>query len=393
MTRLLWLLVGLFVLAWPAPCEAHTRSVSYSTWRVDGRNATVVARVSLLDASLLERAGFTRKSGRLAAHVRDSLRLVDGAVACEPSEPRERVSEPEWVDVEWSLSCPATGALSLESTLLFGQNPSHLHMARVTAGNEPATEHVLDERTVRVALSAGARPSAGFTRFVLLGVEHIATGWDHLLFVLMLLFAAKSLRRTAWVVTGFTLGHSVTLTLTTLGALVPHEGPVEALIALSIALLAVENVWLVEERRRALLPVAAVGAVAAAALAALGLARPSALPLLGVALFAACYFALIGKGERPEVGRAAVAALFGLIHGFGFARVLTSMDLEPARLAPSLVGFNVGVELGQLVAIGLCWPLLSLLRRRFENPALVRVAASGALCLACYWFVGRAFAG
>jgi hypothetical protein len=189
------------------------------------------------------------------------------------------------------------------------------------------------------------------------------------------------------------VGHSITLTLTALGALVPHEGPVEALIALSIGLLAVENVWLEEQRRRALLPMAAVGAVAVAALAALGLARSSALPLLGVAVFAACYFALIGKSERPELGRAAVAALFGLIHGFGFARVLTRMDLEPASLARALVGFNLGVEVGQLAAIALCWPVLLFLRRRFENVALVRVAASSALCLACYWLVQRAFAG
>ena len=165
------------------------------------------------------------------------------------------------------------------------------------------------------------------------------------------------------------------------------------MIALSIALLAVENVWLEEQRRRALLPIAAVGVVAVAALTALGLARPSALPLLGMAVFAACYFALIGKSERPELGRAAVAALFGLIHGFGFARVLTTMDLEPARLVQALVGFNLGVEVGQVATVALCWPVLLLFRRRFENATLVRVAASGALCLAGYWFVGRAFAG
>lgn len=386
----LWL-ASLCALLFSARAEAHARSVSYSTWQLDGRHASVVARISLLDLSVLERAGFARGSPALLAHVQKSLTLSSPAGACRAAPARERAAGPEWLDLEWTLDCASEG-LWLESTLLIEQNPSHLHLAKVSFGSGPATEHVLDERATKVSLSTAAAPG-GFSRFVLLGVEHIATGWDHLLFVLMLLVSAETLRRTAWVVTGFTLGHSITLTLTTLGALVPHEGPVEALIALSIALLAVENVWLAEGRRSRALPLAAVGAVMLAALAASSLAKPVALSLLGVAMFAACYFALVERSARPELGRAAIAGLFGLIHGFGFARVLTAMELPAARQARALLGFNLGVELGQLALVALAWPVLAALKRRRESAELTRLAASVALGLACYWFVARAFSG
>jgi len=375
------------LVTWTQRASAHVRSISYSSWQIDGSSASVVARLSLLDQSLLERAGVSRAA--LPGHLRQSLTLA----GCEPGSVRERAAEPEWLDFEWSLSCPAGAELALESTLLVALNPTHLHLARVSIASGAATELVLDAATRRVALDARRPEPASFLRFVQLGVEHIATGWDHLLFVLMLLFAAGTLRRAAWVVTGFTLGHSVTLSLSVLGVLVPREGPIEALIALSIALLAVENAWLEEGRRRALLPIAAVGAVLLATAFAFARSAPVAPALIGVALFAGCYFALVGRGERPEVARAAVAGLFGLVHGFGFARVLSEMQLEPARLARALVGFNLGVEAGQILAIALAWPMLLVLRRAIQGRTLVSIASAGALLVACYWFVVRAFEG
>ncbi|MBI3200893.1 MAG: HupE/UreJ family protein [Myxococcales bacterium] len=391
MTRVLF--VALLVWLWPSASSAHTRSVSYSAWQLDAARASVVVRVSALDASALERAGHERRSGALAKRVRDSIRLSAAGAPCAPGEPRERLGDPEWLEVEWSVSCARADELAIDSTLLFVENPSHLHLARVRTGDASATEHVLDANARKVTLSPSAPHGQSFGRFVALGVEHIATGWDHLLLLAMLLVFAKSLRRAAWVVTGFTIGHTVSLSLASLGLVVPQEAPVEALIAVSIGLVAVENVWLTGGRRSTALPAAAVGTVAVAGVAALALGRPVALALLGSALFAGSYFAWMNQIRRPDLGRTAVVALFGLVHGFGFARVLSSMDLEPARLIRALIGFNLGVELAQLAAMMAVWPVLVALRRRVSHPALVPVAASGALCLSCYWLVWRAFGG
>jgi hypothetical protein len=116
--------------------------------------------------------------------------------------------------------------------------------------------------------------------------------------------------------------------------------------------------------------------------------------LCGLALFAWCYFELVEHSARPELLRWAVAFVFGLVHGFGFASVLVEAQLPPARLASALLGFNVGVEFGQLAVVLLVWPLLRYLARREHATvrAVVIEYTSAAVCgLGLFWFVARAF--
>ena len=112
------------------------------------------------------------------------------------------------------------------------------------------------------------------------------------------------------------------------------------------------------------------------------------LTLLGIALFCTCYFGLLERTERTARLRVALAFAFGLVHGFGFAGVLAELELPTHRLAPALFGFNVGVELGQLAAVALFWPLLRALARF----GLVAETASAAVCgLGLFWFATRAY--
>src|SRR5206468_225286 len=130
--------------------------------------------------------------------------------------------------------------------------PSHLHFARVTRDGESGPERVLSagERVWRLD-DAGALGSS-VASYVVLGIEHIATGYDHLAFLAALLLIAGSLGEVARIVTGFTAAHSLTLALAVLGWVRPERAPIEALIGLSIALVATENVWLAGARGRVL---------------------------------------------------------------------------------------------------------------------------------------------
>ena len=112
---------------------------------------------------------------------------------------------------------------------------------------------------------------------------------------------------------------------------------------------------------------------------------------VGLALFSACHFGLLARSRRPERLRAVVAFAFGLVHGFGFAGVLMEMDLPVNRLLPGLFGFNVGVELGQLVVVGLFWPLSHWLERRRPAPYRLFAESGSAVvfCLGIYWLVTR----
>jgi hypothetical protein len=174
----------------------------------------------------------------------------------------------------------------------------------------------------------------------------------------------------------------------------PNGAAIEALIGYSIALVAAENAWLLGGRGRAVPGAFALGTAALAVLALFGFGSVGALVLGGLALFAICHFALLALVERPARLRAAVAFVFGLVHGFGFAGVLSEMELPTARLAPALFGFNAGVEIGQLAAVALVWPALAALSR--SSPArwrpLVSEAGSAAICgLGLFWFLSRAF--
>src|SRR5262245_2422210 len=176
--------------------------------------------------------------------------------------------------------------------------------------------------------------------YLVLGVEHILSGVDHLLFVLALLFLVGFNRRLVWTITAFTVAHSITLALSALEILTLRPAPVEAAIALSILLVAGE-----------------------------ALQRGQSLSRRWPAL---------------------VAFLFGLVHGLGFAGALKEIGLPQNHLLVALVSFNAGVELGQLLVVAVAYLAYRLLAARPEL-ALARAPALYAIgAVAAYWSIGRA---
>jgi len=203
------------------------------------------------------------------------------------------------------------------------------------------------DRTSQVAsLPAGrasftVAPSPGLLdtarAYLLLGIEHILTGVDHLLFVLALLFIVRGFRRIAITVTAFTIAHSITLAAATLGFAHVPQPPIEAAIALSIAFVAAE---IVRTRR--------------------------------------------GEGGIAVRAPWVVAFTFGLLHGFGFAGALSEIGLPQRAIPLALVTFNVGVEIGQLAFVAAVLALGVLLARlrvqtlpwsRWVPPYAIGVAA------------------
>lgn len=248
---------------------------------------------------------------------------------------------------------------------------------------------------VRAAMAGPDEVGGGrFRDYLQLGIDHIASGWDHLAFLLGLVLLANRLGEVARLVTGFTLAHSLTLALTVAGLLHPRPDAVEAVIAFSVALVAAERAWHAAGRGLAI-PIGALVVLAGLAMAAL--AGRSSLPLvsaLGLMLFTACHFA---SSARPGAlwTRTALTFAFGLVHGFGFAGVLVELDLPRDRLVPALAGFNLGVELGQIAIVVLLWPALGLAARTFpaRTHRLATELATAGLCgLGCFWLYARTIA-
>jgi hypothetical protein len=295
-----------------------------------------------------------------------------------------------WLNAHWSVSCTGAEGHTLRSQLLHIVAPSHLHFVKVTLLDGALRERVLTYAEPALALGTTApAPARSLGHYLKLGIGHILSGWDHLAFVLALILLAGSLREMAIIATGFTLAHSLTLALAVLGLVQTRGEVVEALIGFSIALVAAENLWQRAGRER-WLPWLLVAALVL--LAMTGATRLPLMVLLGLALFCACHFALLANTGRPARLRAALAMIFGLVHGFGFAGAMGELKLPPEQLAVALFGFNSGVEIGQLLVIGLVWPALRLLERWPAPRLWVNDLGACAICaLGTYWFVIRSF--
>jgi hypothetical protein len=213
-------------------------------------------------------------------------------------------------------------------------------------------------------------------------------------FLLGLVLISRRLRDLVFVVTGFTIGHSITLALAVIGVLRPHAEYIDALVALTIAVIGVENIAVVTHRPGT---VAAGVALPLLALALASFAGVGALPpllLAGAALFCSSYLMLSGHLRDAGRLRLIVTAVFGLIHGFGFAAGLLEMQLPSSKLAQILVGFNFGVEIGQLSLVFALLGAVALLARlkvSLPRPIVVDTLAAGLVAVGTYWFVSRSF--
>lgn len=427
------ILVGLAVLLISTAAAAHGRSVSYSSWEIDAAGADVSLRLKLLELSRIGPEalppgmvpnGAPAGSPDLPARAfpTELVLFADGSPCLPTGVAARRPDQPGWVRYEWRVECsqdeatlksganpgsPGSAAaraerLSIHSQILLAVAPSHMHFARVrfAEASEPLREQVLTEATPQFVVrdiatrdTDQAALGSSFLDYVALGIEHIMSGWDHLAFVFGLLLLATRLGDVARLVTGFTLAHSLTLALAVLELVHPRAAAVEAVIAFSVTLVAIEKGWLLAGRPRA------IPRVVLASLAALGgatLAGFASLPLLttgGLMLFTACYFALVAR-QSGEWLRVCLTFAFGLVHGFGFAGILVEMTLPADRLVPALLGFNLGVEAGQIAVILALWPLLWT-GRRFASESLVRwggeLAAAGLCGLGVFWIVERVF--
>jgi hypothetical protein len=251
--RVIGAVIGLLVGLSSRPAAAHDRTTSYSTWDMHGRSAHVTVRLSQLDVTRFPWAASAGEQleQQLGQYLAGRLQLLTDGEPCAVVEgPRALDAAVGRFAVEWRVECPGQGALRIRSAVLLDVAPGHLHFARVTRDGAAPLERVLSEREPTWALMdvSPARPAelsgTSLLGYLRLGIDHILSGYDHLAFLLALLLIGGSIGEVAKIVTGFTVAHSITLGLTVLGYVRPDAAPVEALIGLSIALVAVENVWL-----------------------------------------------------------------------------------------------------------------------------------------------------
>ncbi len=297
--------------------------------------------------------------GAIVSHALHRLRIASDGRDCTfraKDLMATRHSDGGYAVLVFDADCPGDAdALTIHYSLLFDADPTHRGLVLYVNDSTTST-HVLSADAPSLVLRTAATGLWGtFLAFVRVGVWHILIGFDHILFLATLLLPAVLERRDRrWlpvatlrptyasalkVVTMFTLAHSITLWLAVMGYVTLPGRLVEASIALSIVITAANNLY----------------------------------PVLPLPSWA-------------------IAFVFGLVHGFGFANVLLDLGLSHMSLAVSLLGFNVGVELGQLAIVLTFLPLAFLVRDTvFYRDLVFRFGSVAVGVIGGLWTVERAF--
>jgi hypothetical protein len=396
-------LVSALALIWLAlapPALAHTRSESHSVWEINGPNIDLVMTLPELEVRRLSPSGPPPSDDLVKAYLTARVYPTAGGKRCALEPPVETLSAtPGFRKYDFTFRCTTGGDIAITSGAFFDLVQSHTNFAQIqNAATGEFTEQLItrDRQTVEVTGGeSGKLQSASFLDFIGMGIMHIFTGVDHMSFLLGLVLISRRLKDLVFVVTGFTIGHSLTLALAVTGVIRPHAEYIDALVALTIALIGAENIAVQTQKPLAVAAGVAVFLLGMAALKLLGLGGLPSLLLLGAALFACNYLMISGNLQDAGRLRMVITLVFGLIHGFGFAADLLQMQIPTLRLAELLVGFNLGVEIGQLTLVLAATLLvvgLSRLKLALPRPIMVDVSAAFLVGLGVFWFVSRSYA-
>jgi len=380
---------------------AHTRSESYSHWHLSGTSITGIVTIPLREVMLLYQgaAATTPPRTLFHDHLLENVWVFADENACTRTTSNLLQAASGFVRVELTFDCAAATADTIRLRAMFDAAPAHVHYAKLHRDGLLLGEVLITDSIDTWEFgSLESAATYSFSAFLGIGIEHIAGGLDHIAFLLGLLLIAGSVGRSVIAVTGFTLGHSISLAAAVLGYVHADGQLVEAFIGFTVALVALE--YFVLRRRdvtRFALACLSLAWLTGIAAVAMGLLSSRALfAYIGFGVFAACYLLAANESEAHDKKRATLllfvaTGCFGLVHGFGFAGFLMETGLLGTSLLVPLLGFNLGVEVGQLIIVAAV--LLGAVLLRNHTPRMLPQAAAAGLCgIGIFWFVSRTIA-
>jgi HupE / UreJ protein len=347
------IVLALGLLAAPALASAHPAPFSYLDLRIGSDVIEGTLVVHIIDVAhdldiatperLLERSVAYGNLDRLTALINQRLSLVaDGQPLTIQWGDVDPIPDRQGLQLHFRIHAARPATLGIHA-VMFPYDRLHQTFVNVYEDGGLRQQFVLAvnnaDRTYYTGTTQGAL--AVIKTFVPAGIHHILIGPDHILFLIGLLLLGGGWKALLKIVTAFTIGHSITLSLAALNLVTPPPTIIEPAIALSIVFVGADNLM---------------------------------------------------RGGGRDV-RALIALTFGLVHGFGFANVLREFGLPREALGWSLFSFNVGVEIGQLFIVLLVATALALIRRRNETIG-ARLAFAGSVIVVAagtYWFVQRVF--
>ena len=374
--------------------EAHNRSESYSKFNLTSNEQGMAIQVTgSIKQDIFNNLNPTAHFQSYESLVNYLDKAINPGSSCKLNESAE-INENISLGVlkfVWSFQClqiPESISMSLFQDL----GVTHTHIARGVIDGQSVPEFMFastqDSWVIGLPGESNVNQSSYFGYFKS-GVQHILSGWDHLTFLLglLLLFTGRFL---IIAITGFTIGHSLTLGLGAMNVLRVHSEIIETLIGFSILLLAVEYFLKHVFEINKLIKNLALSFCAFLPLTIFGSLDP--ILIAGLALFLTFYLSLTNHYSNPWLPLI-VTIFFGLIHGLGFASSIAESGIPQDRLLPIILSFNIGVEVGQLVVAFTLLAFLKLTKTYFRFSDFNYLhGAMGAFVfsMGTFWFISRA---
>ena len=367
----------LFIFLASSALLAHGRSESFSKWVISADKVKGKITLSALEDERIKKAGHETR-----LYIQRNILLHSKKDFCQ-FVVNETDAFEGFRNFEINTKCNID---SLTIRLFQDLTNNHIHMAKLIH-NETKTDVIFNQAQTKINLKNEGGASNALASFIF-GLVHILTGYDHLAFILALLFLLDKRSPLLFAISGFTLGHSLSLSLATLEILQPKTVVIESLIGFSIFLVASDAIKKNKQTKQwqMIIAISLVSCILLLKLFSALHSEFSFILISGLLIFTIAYEAI------PNVkfmNYLVITTVFGLIHGFGFAGLLTDAQLSLENMVSTLLLFNLGVEVGQVTFV---LTAIFIVRYIEKFELLKRTCLVLLLAIGLYWFVIRALA-
>ncbi len=347
-----------------SPLNAHYFSESFSKWNVvDSKVEANFSLLTLESTRIFQVENYQKimfeenlsETDVFKIYLSQHLKVTSEGKSCSlVDEIKELNSQEGSLNLSLNFECPSNKEIKIINNALFNLVQSHIHIARIYIDNNLYTEKALFFNDQSIDLNEEKENNSfsnSFYKFFSLGLDHILSGYDHLLFILGLLLLVTNLKRLLLVITGFTIGHSLTLSLSVINIIQVKSSLVEALIGYTIMFVGLE--YLYKENNDHRVSMMFITTLSLLLLIFGNLINPN-FPyflILGILLFSLGYFYLLKNLNSENNLLSIITIVFGLIHGFGFGGFLLGSKISSENIFSGLLGFNLGVEVGQIIFV------------------------------------------
>ena len=347
-----------------SPLNAHYFSESFSKWNVvDNKVEANFSLLTLESTRIFQVENYQKimfeenlsETDVFKIYLSQHLKVTSEGKSCSlVDEIKELNSQEGSLNLSLNFECPSNKEIKIINNALFNLVQSHIHIARIYIDNNLYTEKALFFNDQSIDLNEEKENNSfsnSFYKFFSLGLDHILSGYDHLLFILGLLLLVTNLKRLLLVITGFTIGHSLTLSLSVINIIQVKSSLVEALIGYTIMFVGLE--YLYKENKDHRVSMIFITTLSLLLLIFGNLINPN-FPyflILGILLFSLGYFYLLKNLNSENNLLSIITIIFGLIHGFGFGGFLLGSKISSENIFSGLLGFNLGVEAGQIIFV------------------------------------------